>query len=231
MLTCGDDFGTASETLEDEAHIDSVSKCKAHLSKAEQAMLDEAGRFTTAGNERGDELAKEGARDDSFRSILHDTYTAAVETSKATLAVSFSERREENDGQMWSRRLRDGMRKMSWKRAASILARLHALRRRGRPWHCEVCDKRATGGTNLCTTLALGLSRCSSQLLAGASCHQKRSDNKSAVRCFADARVLSDNGQVLSSVYASLLLCLTSVSQFCSQALPGVFRKKRISGI
>ena len=64
----------------DEAHIDSVTKCKAHLSKAEQAKLDEAGRFTAAGNERADELAKEGARDDIFQSILCDTYKGAVET-------------------------------------------------------------------------------------------------------------------------------------------------------
>ena len=42
----------------DEAHIDSVTKCKAHLSKAERAQLDETGRFLTAGNELADELAK-----------------------------------------------------------------------------------------------------------------------------------------------------------------------------
>ena len=57
----------------DEAHIDSVTTCKAHLSKAEQAKLDEAGRFTAAGNERADELAKEGARDDilPIHSVRH----------------------------------------------------------------------------------------------------------------------------------------------------------------
>ena len=33
--------------IADEAHIVSVPKCKAHLSKSEQAKLDEAGRFTT----------------------------------------------------------------------------------------------------------------------------------------------------------------------------------------
>ena len=43
----------------DEARIDSVRKCKAHLSKAEQAKLDEAGRTIAAGSEREDELAKE----------------------------------------------------------------------------------------------------------------------------------------------------------------------------
>ena len=43
----------------DEAHIDSVSKCKALLSESEQAKLDEAGRLTTA-DAWADELAKEG---------------------------------------------------------------------------------------------------------------------------------------------------------------------------
>ena len=33
-----------------------------------------------------------------------------------------------------------------WKRAKPILARPHVLRRSGRQWHCEVCDKRAFGG-------------------------------------------------------------------------------------
>ena len=69
----------------DEAHIDSVTKCKARLSKSEQAKLDDAGRLTTAGNVWADELAKEGARDDSCQSILYDTYKAAVETSKAII--------------------------------------------------------------------------------------------------------------------------------------------------
>ena len=34
------------------------------------------GRVTAAGNDWADELAKEGARDDSFLSILCDTYKA-----------------------------------------------------------------------------------------------------------------------------------------------------------
>ena len=33
-----------------------------------------------------------------------------------------------------------------WKRATPILARPHVLRRSGRHWHCEVRDKRASGG-------------------------------------------------------------------------------------
>ena len=36
-----------------------------------------------------------------------------VRISSATSAVSFFERREENDGQTWSRPLKDGTRKMS----------------------------------------------------------------------------------------------------------------------
>ena len=57
-----------------------MTKCKAHLPKSEQAKLDDAGRFTTAGN-----AGKGGARDDPFQSILYDTYKAAVETSKAII--------------------------------------------------------------------------------------------------------------------------------------------------
>ena len=70
----------------DIAHIDSVTKCEAHLSKAERAKLDETGRFMAAGNERAEELAKEGARDDSFQSILCDTNRGAVVTSKAIIS-------------------------------------------------------------------------------------------------------------------------------------------------
>ena len=33
-----------------------------------------------------------------------------------------------------------------WKRAQPILARPHVLRRSGRQWFCEACDKRAFGG-------------------------------------------------------------------------------------
>ena len=113
MLTCGDESGTASETLGDEAHIDSVSKCKAHLSKAEQAKLDEAARLTTAGNAWADELAKEEARDDSFQSILYDTYTAAVETSTAVVVCIGSFILRAKGGERWSRRLRDGTRRTS----------------------------------------------------------------------------------------------------------------------
>ena len=85
----------------DEAHIDSVTKCKAHLSKAEQAKLDEAGRFTTAGNERADEVAKEGARDDSFQSILCDTYKGAVETCKFIIGNIGSFILRAKGGQRW----------------------------------------------------------------------------------------------------------------------------------
>ena len=40
-----------------------------------------------------------------------------------------------------------------WKRATPILARPHVLRRRRRQWHCEACDKRASGGAQ-CHLLA-----------------------------------------------------------------------------
>ena len=67
-----------------------------------------------------------------------------VRQSSALLAVSSSERKE-SDGQMLSRRLKDE-KDERWKRAKPIVARPHVLRRSGRQWHCEVCDKRATGG-------------------------------------------------------------------------------------
>ena len=65
--------------------------------------------------------------------------------SSALLAVSSSERKEESDGQMLSRRLKDE-KDERWKRAKPILALPHVLRRSGRQWHCEVSDKRASGG-------------------------------------------------------------------------------------
>ena len=134
----------------DEAHIDSVSKCKAHLSKAEQAKLDEAGRFTTAGNERADELAKEGVRDDSFQSILGDTYKGAVVTCKAIIGHNRSFILRAKGGERWPDVVTPPQgwdeKDERWKRAKPILARPHVLRRSGRQWHCEVCDKRASGG-------------------------------------------------------------------------------------
>ena len=67
--------------------------------------------------------------------------------SSASLAVSSSERKEENDGQIRSRRLKGWDEKDErWKRAKPILARPHVLRRSGRQWHCEEGDKRASGG-------------------------------------------------------------------------------------
>ena len=85
MLTCGVESGNVSETLGMKPTSTRCRKCKAHLSKSEQAKLDEAARLTTAGNAWADELAKEGARDDSFQSILYDTYKAAVETSNGII--------------------------------------------------------------------------------------------------------------------------------------------------
>ena len=69
-----------------------------------------------------------------------------VRRSSATLVFSFSERKEERwpdvvtPPQGWDDK------DERWKRAKPILARPHDLRRRGRQWYCEVCDKRASGG-------------------------------------------------------------------------------------
>ena len=43
---------------------------------------------------------------------------------------------------MWSRRLKDGMETCTIR----FWRVLEVLRRSGRQWHCEVCDKRASGG-------------------------------------------------------------------------------------
>ena len=134
----------------DEAHIDAVTKCKAHLSKAERAKLDETGRFMAAGNERADELAKEGARDDSFQSILCDTYKGAVETCKAIISYIGGFILRAKGGERWPDVVAPPQgwdeKDERWKRAKPILGRPHVLRRSGRQWHCEVCDKLASGG-------------------------------------------------------------------------------------
>ena len=120
-----------------------MTKCKAHLSKAERAKLDETGRFTAAGNERADQLAKEGARDDSFQSILCDTYKGAVETCKAIISYIGSFILRGKGGERWPDVVAPPQgwdeRYERWKRAKPILARPHVLRRSGRQWHCEVC--------------------------------------------------------------------------------------------
>ena len=60
--------------------MDSVTKCKAHLTKAERAKLSDEGRLTAAGNEWADRLAKDGAGDDSFQAVLCDWYKTAART-------------------------------------------------------------------------------------------------------------------------------------------------------
>ena len=124
----------------DEAHVDSVAKCKAHLSKAERAKLDGTGRFMAAGNERADELAKEGARDDSFQSILCKAIIGHV--GVLILQAKVGERWPDVTAppQGWDEK------DERWKRAQPILAHPHVLRCRGRHWFCEVCDKSASGG-------------------------------------------------------------------------------------
>ena len=85
----------------EEAHVDSVTKCKAHLSKAEQAKLDETGHATAAGNEWADELAKEGEREDSFQTVLCDMYKAAVKTSRAIISYIGSFILQAKGGERW----------------------------------------------------------------------------------------------------------------------------------
>ena len=134
----------------DEAHVDSVTKCKAHLSNAERAKLDEAGLDTATGNAWPDELAKEGARDDSFQSILYDTYKGAVETCKAIIDCIGTFILRAKGGGRWPDVVTPPQgwdeKDEIWKRATPTLTRPHALKRRGRQWHCEACGKDAGDG-------------------------------------------------------------------------------------
>ena len=95
-------------------------------------------------------MAKEGARDDSFQSILCDTYKGAVETCKAIISYVGSFILRAKGGERWPDVVTPPQgwdeKDQRWKRAQPILARPHVLRRSGRQWHCEVCDKRASGG-------------------------------------------------------------------------------------
>ena len=100
----------------DEAHIDAVTKSKAHLSKAERAKLDETGRFwLLATNGRTSWPKKKRVMTPSNPSCATRTreLSKRVRQSSAALAASFFERKRENDGQTWSHRLRHGTRKMS----------------------------------------------------------------------------------------------------------------------
>ena len=63
-----------------------MTKSQEHVSTAEQAKLNEAGRITAIGNEWADELAKEGAREDSFQAALCDMSKAAVKTNRAIIS-------------------------------------------------------------------------------------------------------------------------------------------------
>ena len=124
----------------DEVHIDSVATCKAHLSKAERAKLDETGRFTVLGYERTNWPKKERMMIPSNPSCAIRTreLSKRVRQSSAMLAVSSS--RVVTPPQGWDEE------DERWKRAKLIPVRPHVLRCNKRQWHCEVCDKRASVG-------------------------------------------------------------------------------------
>ena len=95
-------------------------KCKAHLSKSEQAGLHDASHIIAAGNEGEDELAKEGTRDDSFQSILYDAHNAAVEASRAIINYIGNIIRRAKGGERWPDVV--GEKDEPWTRAVPILA-------------------------------------------------------------------------------------------------------------
>ena len=108
------------------------------MSKSEQAKLDDAGRTIATSNERADELAEEGARDDSFQSILYDTYKAAVETSRAIINNIGNFILRVNGGERWPDVVAPPQgwdeKDERWKRAAPILASTQAMVQRRKNW-------------------------------------------------------------------------------------------------
>ena len=94
----------------------SVTKCKAHLSKAARARLDETARFMTTGNERTDELPTAGAREDTFQALLCDWYKAVVETSRAIISHKESSILRAKGGERW------GEKDDRWKHVKPTLA-------------------------------------------------------------------------------------------------------------
>ena len=130
MLTCGYEFGNVFKTLGN-----SVTKCKAHLSEADQAKLDEAGRFTTVGNERADELAWERVMTLSNPSCAIRTRQLLKQASPSSATLAGFILRA-NVGERWPDVIAppEGWDEKDerWKRATPILARPHDLGLRGR---------------------------------------------------------------------------------------------------
>ena len=94
-----------------KAYADSVTKCEAHLSIAERAKLGDAGRLVAAGSEWADNLAKDGARDDSFRQCcVTGTRQQPILalTSSPTSETSSCAQRLERDGRTSPHRHKDG---------------------------------------------------------------------------------------------------------------------------
>ena len=162
----------------EEAHVDSVTKCKAHLSKAEQAKLDETGHATAAGNEWADELAKEGEREDSFQTVLCDMYKAAVKTSRAIISYIGSFILQAKGGERWPDVVTPPEKWCAkderWKRVVPSLARPHRLARKERQWCCSECGRHASDGAakaKLARTECVGHPATTLQEQARPQCH------------------------------------------------------------
>ena len=133
-----------------EAQVDSVLKCKAHLTKAEWAKLNDEGRLATAGNEWADRLAKDGAGDDSFQATMCGWYKTAARTCTdiITYIGNFMLRAKTGDRwpdvtsppQEWQEK------DERWKRVKPTLARPHLLVRYGKQWSCDSCGRHASDG-------------------------------------------------------------------------------------
>ena len=144
---CGGESGNASETSVKKPTSTRCRKCKAHLSKSEQAKLEAAGHTIAEGSERADELAKEGARDDISQWILYDTYKAAVETSRAIISYIGNSIFRAKGGERWPDVVAPpqewGEKNERRKHVVPILARPHKLMQRKA---CTACGRYASEG-------------------------------------------------------------------------------------
>ena len=132
-----------------EAHIDSVTKCDAHMYNAEHAKRDEAAESWRQA-QWADELAREGAREVTFQAALCDMYNAAVKTSRASISNIGSFILQAKGGERWTDVAAPhqdwGEKDERWERLVPTLARPHKLTRNGRQWSCDACSRHASDG-------------------------------------------------------------------------------------
>ena len=148
--TCGGESGTASETLGTKPTPTprrNVKRTCPMRSEPSWMRLVSSRLLATSGRMSKPKKERVMAPFNPSCATRTKEPSKRVRQSSATLAVSSSERKEENDDvvappQGWDEKHE------RCKRAVPILARPHVLRRSGRQWQCEVCDKRASGAAS-----------------------------------------------------------------------------------